>query len=140
MRSLDAAPGSETTMKATTWNVPIRARTYRSNELVRIEYRTGGISVHLDEEDSEHRWELSFTGVQALRVTTWESAHEILRRLPDEAGGFFELFDSELSRALGAGRLDYMRASRHFVLCCYDEVVEVVAHHVALARLSSNRE
>ncbi|WAS91737.1 hypothetical protein [Nannocystis punicea] len=116
-------------MNAKIWTTPIRATNFRANELRSIRYETGSVSVHLLEEDTENTWKLSFTQIQAVRVTTWESAGALLQALP-VAGGFFELEDSDLCRALGAGDRHYMKNSRHFLICCYDEIVEIVAHQV----------
>jgi len=87
--------------------------------------------VYILEENTEKKWHVLFRNTQALRVTTWESANEVLRTLPHE-GGFFELFDSDLCRSLGAGIREYMQSARHFVISCYDQVVEVVAYEVTI--------
>ena len=43
-------------------------------------------------------------------------------------GAMFEIVESQWIDDLGKGRVKFLDASRHFVICCYDEVVEVVAH------------
>lgn len=117
------------------WNVPVKADGLRSNELVAIRYDRNNIAMQISEQDSgDTQWRFLFTTTQALRVTTWESAHEVLTSLPID-GGFFERTDSDLLRSLGPRH--YMGAARHFVISCYDEVVEVVAHHVEVSRVES---
>jgi hypothetical protein len=118
-------------MKATPLIVPIKSAGFRSNELDFIQYSAAGISVYILEENTEKKWQLLFLNTQALRVTTWESANEVLRQLPHE-GGFFELFGSDLCRSLGVGTHEYMQFARHFVISCYDQVVEVVAYEVKI--------
>ena len=69
---------------------------------------------------------MTFTSVQAFRVTTEECAWHILEKIP-HSGGFFEVLDSPWVQELDKGEVHFLGKSRHFVVCCYDEIVEVVA-------------
>ena len=114
------------------WETPISAPWSRSLELESIRYKPGGIIIRVSEEHSQQRWSLSFAPVQGLRVTTNESAFEMRKTLDGKEGGMFVLRGSAWLTFLGAEDLQYMNKSRHFVISCYDEVVEVAAWDVSI--------
>jgi hypothetical protein len=109
----------------TPWKVPVRASWFRATVLSALHVGGGGLTLKLVEEDAERTWELSFGTVQAFRVTTEECAASILERLPEQ-GGFFEVQDSAWLKELGQGTVQFLQKARHFIVCCYDEIVEIV--------------
>jgi len=54
----------------------------------------------------------------------------LIEKLP-HPGGFFEVLDSPWIQELGKGEVHFLGQSRHFVVCCYDEILEVVAWEAA---------
>jgi len=109
---------------------PIEALGRRSLELESIIYEPGSIVVRVLEESTEKCWQVCFSNIQGLKVTTFESAFEVLKEL-DGDGALFEFKQSKWLDSLGVNELEYMKKARHFVICCYDEVVEVMAWEVA---------
>jgi hypothetical protein len=117
------------------WQTGIVARWYRANELLSLAFGEGGLVIDLVEEGTEQNWRLVFAPHQAHRVTTEECRWPIgIENLP-ERGGFFEVLDSDWVRALGKGQVRFLDAARHFVVCCYDDIVEVVAHDCRITKL-----
>lgn len=113
-------------MAAKTWDLPIKAEWHRATGLDALSFGRDGLTLQLIEEDSEMRWRLHFPEVQAFKCVTEESAASLLGSLPTR-GAFYEVDDSPWLRELGQGRLEYMTLARHYIICCYDEIVEVVA-------------
>lgn len=113
-------------MKVIPWGVPIRAGSARSNNLKSLHFDRDGLVLTVLEEETEQAWKITFTSVQAFRVITEECPAPILENIP-AAGGFFEVKDSSWIQELGKGDIPFLDQSRHFVVSCYDEVVEVVA-------------
>jgi hypothetical protein len=114
-------------MKARLWDTPIRASWHRANELAQLSFGRDGLTLKLVEEETEQAWVMNFRSVQAFRSTTEECAGSILSRLP-EKGGFFEIVDSPWLEELGRGRVSFLDEARHYVICCYEEVIEVVSN------------
>ncbi len=112
------------------WSVPMKAQAPRANDLQGLQFERQGLSLRLTEDETEQTWLVTFTSVQAFRVTTEECAWHILAQLP-HPGGFFEILDSPWVQELGKGEVHFLGQSRHFVVCCYDEIVEVVAWEAA---------
>lgn len=108
------------------WDLPIKGEWHRATGLESISFGREGLTLHLVEEDSEKHWRLHFPEVQAFKCVTEESASGLLGSLPTR-GAFYEVVDSPWLRELGQGRLEYMAQARHYIICCYDEVLEVVA-------------
>lgn len=117
-------------MKAQIWNTPVNAPWFRAVELLELVFGRDGVRLRLVEEESGRAWTLAFKNVQAVRVTTEECAAELLAAMP-AAGGFFQAPDSAWLRELGKGEVSFLSKSRHFIVSCYDEVVEVVAWEAA---------
>ena len=113
-------------MRVKVWDLPIRARWHRATELGSLSFGREGLTLLLVEEDSEKRWRLHFPEVQAFKWITEESASVILGALPT-SGAFYEVVDSAWLPELGQGKLDYMSRVSHYIICCYDEVLEVGA-------------
>lgn len=103
---------------------PIVGDWSRSCELVSMRY-DGSIVVEMTDENGRP-WRLTFRVTQACRITTEECTGPILARLP-KGGGLFAAETSEWLDELGKGSVHFMEKSRHFVLFCYDEIIEVVA-------------
>lgn len=113
-------------MRVVAWDLPVKAAWSRSINLSDLEFGSDGLRLAITGEDEARSWMLSFKEVQAFRVTSEECAGRTLELLPSP-GGLFEVLDSPWLVELGRGEVDFLDKSRHFVLCCYDEVVEVVA-------------
>lgn len=113
-------------MKSFAVKTPVSASGLRSLDLESVAYAQGDIVVVVREDDRPRSWKLTFQTTQALRVTTFESAYGVLKDL-DGCSAVYEFKESELLSELGLGRLEFMRNARHFVICSYQEVVEVVA-------------
>jgi hypothetical protein len=118
------------------WDVPIRAEWYRSTDLAHLQFSGQGLVLELIEEETEHRWRLTFEAVQAVKVTTEECAVGILERLPQQ-GGFFEVRGSVWLSELGLGRISFLQEAQHLIICCYDEIVEVIGSKPSFERLSN---
>jgi hypothetical protein len=116
------------------WNIGITARWYRANELLSMTFPP--LTIDLVEEDTMQQWRITFTSWQAHRVTTEECTWPFgIMNLPEDGGGFFEVLDSEWIQALGKQRVHFLAQSRHFIVCCYDEIIEVIAHGYELTKL-----
>jgi hypothetical protein len=120
----------ELVMHIIPWPVPIKAQTTRANDLEELRFDRHGLCLTLVEDETEQGWLVTFTSVQAFRTTTEECAWHILTQLP-HPGGFFEVLDSSWVQELGKGEVHFLEKSHHFIVCCYDEIVEVVAWEVA---------
>jgi hypothetical protein len=108
------------------WNLPIKAEWHRATTLRTATFGRDGLALRLVEEETQREWCLRFPEVQAFKCTTEESAAGVLGSLPSN-GAFYEIVDSPWLYELGLGRLEYLSGARHYIICCYDEVVEVVA-------------
>src|SRR6266545_5822564 len=88
------------------WSVPMKAQAPRANDLQGLQFERQGLSLRLTEDETEQTWLVTFTSVQAFRVTTEACAWHFLAKLP-HPGGFFEILDSPWLQELikGAARL-----------------------------------
>jgi hypothetical protein len=111
---------------AKTWDVPIRGEWHRATDLRSLAFGRDGLSLLVVEEETEKMWRLHFPDVHGFRCTAEESAAGVLGSLP-ERGAFYEVVDSAWLKDLGQGKLEHMMTARHYVICCYDAVVEVAA-------------
>ncbi len=111
-------------MKITPWNLPICAPWPRALELQDLTFDTSGLVLLLAEEEGEKHWRLTFKSVQAFRLITEECAGTLMGILP-EKGGLFKIEESSFIEDLGQPY--FLSNAHHFVVCCYEEVVEVVA-------------
>lgn len=114
------------------WGVPISASWYRATELKELRFDRTGLHLVVVEEESERQWTVHFKSVQAFRSTTEECAITVIEQLPIE-GGFFEIENSPWLDELGRGQVAFLDKSRHFVVACYDEIIEVIAWEAELA-------
>ena len=121
-------------MKIVDLPVPFQADWFRSIILNKWGDYPGGVKLQVTDEE-EQRWEVRFQTVQAFRFTTEECAMTILSSLPHQ-GAAFEVLDSPWIIALGLGRVRFLDSSRHFVICCYDEIVEFVAWNYEIEPLA----
>ncbi len=116
------------------WDTGIQAQWYRANELISLSFPP--VTVELVEEDTEQHWRLTFETSQAHRVTTEECIWPFgITNLPEDGCGFFEVLDSVWIDSLGKGRVSFLDRSRHFIICCYDEIIEVVAYRCRIDKL-----
>ena len=124
-------------MTVKTWDLPLKAEWDRATELRSLTFGREGLTLRMAEEDTEKEWRLHFSEIQAFKCTTEESASSVLGSLPTR-GAFYEVLDSTWLRELGLGKLDYMARAKHYIICCYDEVVEVVATDHAIEAVSAD--
>lgn len=110
-------------MKAIHWKTEIPVTWKRALDLKDVRPANGGLLIEVEEEHGT-RWLLQFKAVQAWKVTTEECAGTIVSELPSE-GAFFTIRQSDWLRQLGDAAP--LQKSKHFVICCYDEIVEVLA-------------
>ena len=115
------------------WETGITAGWYRANEL--IDMRHHPLAITLIEEHTEQHWQLTFETIQAFRWTTEEAIWPLPLELFPDRGGFFEVEDSDWIAALGNGQVHFLDRSRHFVICCYDDIIEVVAWTYAVTKI-----
>lgn len=107
------------------WKVPIADRGSRSIELEQCLFGRAGLTLTIRDAKKEI-WALTFAEVQALQLTTDECAGYILASFPTR-DSFFEVMNSNWIEALGGEEARPLADSRHFIVACYDEVVEIVA-------------
>src|SRR6266511_523225 len=99
---------------------------------VRLRYTSGALVTELDDDTAVHA--LEFRPVQAVRITTWDASVDP-GLLPRD--GIFENTSSawirDLRRSLSTNDpdADFLERARHFVIACYDEIVEVIAWDVS---------
>jgi hypothetical protein len=113
-------------MKIIEWDVPIVARWYRSTELKDLHFGKGDLVLRVIEEDTDRERTVVFKNVQAFRGTTEECAAPIIGTLPQD-GGFFQVQDSPWLTELGRGEVSFLDQSKHYIVACYDEILEIVA-------------
>ena len=105
------------------WKTPVAADWKRALDLKDIRLSNNGLRVEVEEESGKS-WVFEFGPLQAWKVTAEECAGNIVSQLPI-AGSLFILEQSLWLDELGkSGALD---RSKHFVVCCYDEILEVLA-------------
>jgi hypothetical protein len=116
-------------MKVIHWKSEIAAPWKRALELKDFRMIDQGLHVEIEEE-SGRSWKLDFNPVQAWRVTSEECAGNLIAGLPVE-GSLFLVRESEWRRQLGDA--EPVQKSEHFVVCCYDEVIEVLAWNCSIS-------
>ena len=109
-------------MQVIPWKSEITADWARALVLTDLRYK-GSLCLELEEESGK-RWLLEFKSVQAWKVTAEECAGSIMTDLPNR-GALFKVEHSNWRHQLG--NATPLEKSQHFVVCCYDEVVEVLA-------------
>ncbi len=116
----------ENVMEIIPWDISIQASYSRANELEDLNYSGNGLRIVLHEEELGRKWELMFRSVQAFRLVSEECALQVLSSFP-KPGGFFEVINSPWLYELGKDEIGFLGNSRHFIISCYDEVIEVVS-------------
>lgn len=116
-------------MKFSSWDLPVQAAWSRSNDLVSLQHGESKVIIVLEEEDTGKLWQLKFGQIKAFRVTAHESfyATALSLDLPVD-GGFLRSSSSAWMRELGVCKSS--EGLSHFIVRCYDEVIEVVAREV----------
>lgn len=100
---------------------------YRDCELISIQWQRSIIDLVIYKESTNNKWRIRFHCVVMYKVISEEVAFaDILGKLPHK-GGFFEIFESPMFRQYYRYRKDVLNDMHHFVYCCYDEVIEVIA-------------
>ena len=108
------------------WDVPVKGDSNRSVDLRAFKFNRNTLVFELIEEGTEDIWTLSFDSLLAFKATTEECSAEILEQLP-VGSGFFRSTESAWLNSLGKGDIAFLNDACHFIICCYDEVVEIVA-------------
>lgn len=108
------------------WDVPIKVNSFRSVDLESYRFEEKSLVFTLVEEDTEDIWIVSFESVCAFNITTEECSFNVKEYLPCY-GGFFKAAESEWLTRLGKGKVAFLEGTYHFIICCYDEIIELVA-------------
>ena len=112
-------------MKISELATPFPASGRRSVELIALTFKSSHLELQLAHEDSDRKWRARFATVQAFKHVTWECAAHRLAGFPE--GCFFEVAESPWIKELGGDVQHFLSKSRHYVLSCHDEILEVVA-------------
>lgn len=110
-------------MKAVHWRNEITASWKRELDLKSFQAINSGLHLQIEEESGK-TWDLIFDPLQAWKVTSEECAGALLAKLPKD-GALYIVRDSEWLDELGDAQP--LQKSEHYVVCCYDQVVEVLA-------------
>jgi hypothetical protein len=110
-------------MKIIPWKLPIFAPWSRALELKKLSFDNKFI-VLVEEEESGKIWQLTFETVQAVKIITEECTDDIISILPED-NGLFEVLESPWIKELGYAH--FLKKSHHFIICCYDDIIQVVA-------------
>jgi hypothetical protein len=110
-------------MRAIPWKTVITAPWKRALDLKDLRTSDGCLRIEIEEE-SGRSWNLEFKPIQAWRVTTEECAGNLVASLPED-GAMYLVRESEWPKQLGD--LGAVRKSEHFIVCCYDQIIEVLA-------------
>lgn len=121
-------------MRIVTWNTPIRAPWPRALDLTELTFGAFGLVLHVEDEGGA-RWQIAFKSVQAFKTLSEECAGGLLEQLP-EKGGLFEVLDSWWIAELG--NASFLGKSHHYIVCCYDQVIEIVAFEAEAFPLVEN--
>ena len=119
-------------MKVIQWKSEIAASWKRALDLKELRIADGGLYLEIEEESGK-LWNLDFKPVQAWKVTSEECAGGLMARLPTE-GALFLMRESEWLEELSEA--EPVQKSQHFVVCCYDEVVEVLAWNCLISPIT----
>ncbi len=109
---------------------PIPADWYRALILESFDYMGSTLEVIDEEEES---WEIKFETIQAVKSVTEECFHLDI----PSGGALFEVVNSPWIKELGLGTIDFLDKSKHYVICCYDEIIEVVAWDCKFRKIDS---
>jgi hypothetical protein len=110
-------------MRVVPWNTSIPAAWKRALELKALQRSKGGLWLAVAEENGR-TWSLNFRSVQGWKVVAQECQSKALAAVPND-GALFLVEDSPWLAELGGSPL--LRQTKHYVIFCYDEVVEVLA-------------
>lgn len=114
-------------MKIIELNIPVSGTWHRDSELLAIGGKLPDLELVIKKDSDSSRWHVRFTDATAYKVTSEEfSTTGFLASLPLE-GGFFEAIESPWMGELSQGGSDQLAGSHHFIYCCYDEVIEIIA-------------
>ena len=104
------------------WDVPVQASWSRASELAGLTLAGSKLILELVEEHTNNKWRLTFDDLQAFRFTSEECAGRVLSKL-NAPGGFFEVRNSTWLQELKGTGGAFLTDARHFIVCCYDEVI-----------------
>lgn len=114
-------------MKIVVLNTPVSGNWHRDSDLLSLSGKLSDIELVIEKDSDASIWSIMFTDTTAYRVTSEEfSTTGLLGRLP-VTGGFFEVIESPWIAELSHGGSENIEGSRHFIYCCYDEVIEIIA-------------
>jgi hypothetical protein len=115
------------------WSTPIKADWVRANDFVSLSLIRGErFRLIIREESSRKQWLIEFDWIQAFRFLTEELSWPLKLRLQEDSfAGFFKVRDSEWMDELAEGKEGILQGAEHFIIFCYDEVIEVVGGGVS---------
>lgn len=116
-------------MKVAAWKTVIKTDWSRALMLKGLFYNTLELVLTVEEEGGK-LWKIAFENIQSFKVTEeelWDTELEF-----PEFGGLFKVLDSEWIKELDAR---FISNPTHYIICCYDEVIELVADGVSITSL-----
>ena len=131
----DAAVGEPAAMEFKPWEVPISADWHRSTTLLDLDYAGDTLALIIREEETNLKWRLQFEDVCGVKILTGDSAQWNVEPLPAE-GGFFIVTGSPWLGALGLTDNAIHAPWRQYVVCCRNEIIEVIASDCDIADLA----
>lgn len=108
------------------WVLPIKTSSKRAIELTHLSYESNSLSLKLFDEGENCYWSIKFNAYHAIKITSEECDSQIWNQLP-EAGAFYKSSESLWLTELGKEQVHFLKESLHFVICCYDELIEVAS-------------
>ena len=111
------------------WETPIEATWHNANHLEEANIGKDDITIRISDEKTGRIWSLQFERVKAFKILSDECAEWSTKLLPPDSG-FFTITNSPWFSALGLGSSDpdALDSVTHYVICCEEAIVEVLAH------------
>jgi hypothetical protein len=111
------------------WDTGIKAKWYRANELIEIS-EEDPVLVHLVEEDTEQHFKIYFEDWRVVKTipeeTSWGG--DFMPDIPEDGNqGFFKVTNSNLIKKLEKQHSVSLDGYKHYVICTYDDLIEIVA-------------
>lgn len=119
-------------MKFVICDVPPAGSWKRDCEL--LDFKLRPLSFQFLRDSDGSKWEVTFQSYIAFKVTSEEFTNHLLF-LPEE-GSIYTIEDSDWLKYLKKIDTPILIGCKHFILCFYDEIIEVIAKEMAYVRLS----
>lgn len=113
-------------MNFKSWATPFEANNKRAIELLNYQYDGSAMYFVLYDEEEDQKWKVSFESYTAMKVVSEECSASIQNGLPED-GAFYLASESHWLTEIGKGEVSFLDEAVHFVMCCYDEIVEIVS-------------